>query len=327
MLGKILDTVVGGLIRNVPGGIGQRLRSAYWRRRFRSCGRVKIDEGVLFQYPEQIEIGNNVWIMPYAVLTAPAPGHASSDAGKNVSGTSAGRLTIGDEVQIGAFNVINGTGGLEIGNCVTLSARVSVYSATHLPRNPEDPVQEVGCNGMVRRLPVYAKQGKVTIGHGAWLGLHTVVICCNVGRQSFVTAALAGLRARAAQRGFDDAIIFLGFVPESDIPALYGGMYLFVTIDWADYRITTYEVLAENCRVIVLDETDADLALLASGYLFSSPAEAAALADTIERALATPVIWDRAQLAEHLTRFSWPVYFDQVSAAIVHNAEARANAP
>jgi acetyltransferase-like isoleucine patch superfamily enzyme len=135
MLGKILDTVVGGLIRNIPGGVGQRLRATYWRRWFRACGRVKIDEGVIFQFPEQIEIGNDVWIMPYAVLTAPAPGQAVSDAGKNVSGTSAGRLTSVDEVQSGAFNVINGTGGLEIGNCVMLSARVSVYSATHLPRN------------------------------------------------------------------------------------------------------------------------------------------------------------------------------------------------
>lgn len=188
MLGKILDTVIGGAIRNVPGGIGQRLRAAYWRRRFRACGRIKIDEGVVFHYPEQIEIGEGVWIMPYAVLTAPAPGQAASDAGKNVSGASGGVLKIGNEVQIGAFNVLNGTGGLEIGDCATLSARVSVYSATHLPRNPDDPSEEVGCNGMVRSLPVHAKQGPVTIGTGAWLGLHTAVICCNVGRQGFVTS-------------------------------------------------------------------------------------------------------------------------------------------
>lgn len=189
MLGKILDTVIGGMIRNVPGGIGQRLRSAYWRRRLGGCGRrVKIEEGVVFHFPEQIEIGENVWIMAYAVLTAPAPWQAGSDAGKAVRGVSGGRLKIGNEVQVGAFNVLNGTGGLEIGDCATLSARVSVYSATHLPRNPDDPAQEVGCNGMVHSLPVHAKQGKVTIGAGAWLGLHTVVICCNIGRQGFVTS-------------------------------------------------------------------------------------------------------------------------------------------
>jgi acetyltransferase-like isoleucine patch superfamily enzyme len=188
MLGKILDTLVGGLIRNIPGGVGQLLRATYWRRRFRACGRVKIDEGVIFQFPEQIEIGNDVWIMPYAVLTAPAPGQAVSDAAKGVEGASGGLLRIGDEVQVGAYNLLNGTGGLTIGDCVTLSARVSIYSATHLPRNPDDSTMEVGCNGMVRRLPMFSKQGPVTIGHGAWLGLHTAVICCDVGAQGFVTS-------------------------------------------------------------------------------------------------------------------------------------------
>ncbi len=188
MLGKILDTVVGGLFRNIPGGLGQSLRSAYWRRRFRACGRVKIDVGVVFQYPEQIEIGNNVWIMPYAVLTAPAPRQALSDAVKGIDGTSGGVLRIGDEVQVGAYNLLNGTGGLLIGDCVTLSARVSIYSATHLPRNPDKPTEKVGCNGMVRRLPVFSKQRPVLIGDGAWLGLHTAVICCDVGAHGFVTS-------------------------------------------------------------------------------------------------------------------------------------------
>ncbi len=47
---------------------------------------------------------------------------------------------------------------------------------------------EVGCNGMVRRLPVFAKQGPVQIGQGAWLGLHTAVVCCDVGEHGFVTS-------------------------------------------------------------------------------------------------------------------------------------------
>lgn len=126
--------------------------------------------------------------------------------------------------------------------------------------------------------------------------------------------AMDNLQAYAAHRGVADAVHFLGFVPEPDIPALYASMDLFVTIDWADYRITTYEVLAENRRAIVSDDTDVDPDLLASGYLFVAAPEAGALADTIERALATPVAWDRARLAAYLTGFTWPVYFDQVSA-------------
>ena len=188
MFAKILDTFVGGLIRDIPGGFGQRIRLAYWRRRFRSCGFVKIDEGVIFHYPEQIEIGNNVWIMSYSVLTAPAPGQAASDSDRGVVGHSGGILRIGDEVQVGAYNVLNGTGGLSIGDCVTLSARVSIYSATHLPFNAKNLSEKVGCNCMDRRLPVFSKQKPVCIGYGAWLGLHTAVICCDVGEHAFVTS-------------------------------------------------------------------------------------------------------------------------------------------
>jgi glycosyltransferase involved in cell wall biosynthesis len=138
--------------------------------------------------------------------------------------------------------------------------------------------------------------------------------------------ATEALRAHAAARGVAGAVTFLGFVPESEIPALYAGMDLFVTIDWADFRITTYEGLAENRRVIVSDDTDTDPALLASGYLFTSPPEARALADTIDRALVTPVTWDRARLADYLGRFTWPVYFSQIAAALGQGVEGRTDA-
>ncbi len=97
-------------------------------------------------------------------------------------------------------------------------------------------------------------------------------------------------------------------------------MDLFVTIDWADYRITTYEVLAENRRVIVSDDTDADPDLLGSGYFFVSAPDGEALADTIERALNTPVVWDRVRLAKYLLNFTWPVYFDQIGKALKAHA-------
>ena len=183
MWGKIFDTIIGGTIRNIPGGVGQKIRSVYWRQRFRACGTIKIDEGVIFHYPEQIEFGDNVWIMAYSVLTGP-----SQSKKLDKKGSAEIIFKIGDEVQIGAFNVLNATGGITIGDCVTLSARVSVYSATHLPRNPDDLSMQVGCNGMVRRLPVFSKQRDIIIGDGAWLGLHTVIICCNVGKQGFVTS-------------------------------------------------------------------------------------------------------------------------------------------
>lgn len=124
------------------------------------------------------------------------------------------------------------------------------------------------------------------------------------------------LKAQAERLGLADAVTFLGYVPEVDIPKLYAGMDLFVTIDWADFRITTYEVLAENRRVIVSDDTDVDPVLLASGYLFVSAPVAETLAATIDRALTTPVAWDRVRLGQYLTDFTWPVYFARITRAL-----------
>ena len=131
--------------------------------------------------------------------------------------------------------------------------------------------------------------------------------------------ALDELKELSCSLGVEDSVIFLGYVPESDIPALYEEMDLFVTIDWADYRITTYEVLAENRRVVVSDDTDADPDLLESGYFFTSTPNADALADVVEKALVTPVCWDKEHLADYLSQFSWSTYFDRITESLRQN--------
>ena len=71
ILKKIIYPLIESCIRNISGGIGQRIRYQYYRRRFKSCGvNVKIDEGVIFQTPENMEIGSNVWFMSYSIITA-----------------------------------------------------------------------------------------------------------------------------------------------------------------------------------------------------------------------------------------------------------------
>lgn len=127
--------------------------------------------------------------------------------------------------------------------------------------------------------------------------------------------ARAELEAQVNTLGLGRHVEFLGYVPEEDVERLYAAMDLFVTIDWADFRITTYEVLAENRRVVVSDDTDLDPELLGSGYLFASPADAEALATVIERALATPVAWDRERLKTYLDRYSWETYFSRIEEA------------
>jgi acetyltransferase-like isoleucine patch superfamily enzyme len=190
----VLNALIEWLVRGIPGGLGQRIRYAYYRLRLGRCGRnVRIDEWVIFQNLENIEIGDDVWIFSHSVLTAPGPEENRPSDNKRIiqaTGDSvsepAARLRIGNEVQVGLYNVLNGIGGLEIGNCATLSARVSVYSATHLAYNPNDRAMRVGANGMVRSRPVFSKKRSIRIGDGAWLGLGVSVICASVGDDAFV---------------------------------------------------------------------------------------------------------------------------------------------
>ena len=141
------DALVGWLIRGVPGGAGQRIRYAYYRFRLAKCGKnVRIDEWVIFHNPDNIEIGNDVWIMSNAILVGPAddryalsPNKKVFDQGGPFASAQPPRLRIGNEVQVGHFAILNGVGGLTIGTCVTLSARVAIYSGTHLAQDPQDP--------------------------------------------------------------------------------------------------------------------------------------------------------------------------------------------
>ena len=71
ILKKIVYPLIESCIRNISGGLGQRIRYQYYKRRFKRSGsNVKIDEGVIFQTPENISIGNDVWFLPYSIITA-----------------------------------------------------------------------------------------------------------------------------------------------------------------------------------------------------------------------------------------------------------------
>ncbi len=187
ILKKFIDTFCIWLITDIPGGLGQRIRFFYWRRRFMSCGNnIRIDQGVIFNNPENIILKSNIWIHGYSILTAPAK-EVTHAKNKNIIENKKGKLLeIGNEVQIGSYNIINGIGGIDIKDCVTLSAGVSIYSSTHLPNNPEDFSMPIGHNGMVRSRQVFSKNHKVTIETGAWLGLDAKIICASVGEESFI---------------------------------------------------------------------------------------------------------------------------------------------
>ena len=124
--------------------------------------------------------------------------------------------------------------------------------------------------------------------------------------------AEGSLRSLVSLRELEANVDFLGYVNEKDIRTLYQQMDLFATIDWADYRLTTYEVLSHARKVLVSDDTEADERLIDAGYLYVSAPEAEALADTIQVAAKCDVTWPLKQLESYLQEFSWNNYFERI---------------
>lgn len=187
-----LASIVESCIRNIGGGLGQRLRYQWYRNRFASCGiRVIIQEDVIFQNPENMEVGSDVCFLPHSLITAMPKGSCVVNRiVKEVPNPRyegrPGTIRIGNKVWIGAYNILQGYGGLEIGDKVTTSARVSIYSFSHLPCDESDRTRITYANSMVAPEPISCIRSPVVLEEGVWLGLNVVVFGGTVGRNSFV---------------------------------------------------------------------------------------------------------------------------------------------
>jgi acetyltransferase-like isoleucine patch superfamily enzyme len=192
-LTRAFHGLIEGILRNIGGGIGMRLRAFYYSFRLASCGRnLRIDVGVIIENPGNITFGDDVCILPYTIITARGGPHDDSSR-KVIRKTNAsfcgnpGSIRIGSQVAIGAYNIIHGYGGLEIGNRCTTSARVSIYSYSHYPSDPEHPSTITYANAMVDG-PVVCVESPIVLCDGVWLGLGATIFGGCVGRNSFVTA-------------------------------------------------------------------------------------------------------------------------------------------
>ena len=195
MIKRVLFSLIESFIRNISGGIGQKIRYQYYKRRFKRCGsNVRVDIGVVFENPENIEIGNHVWIMAYSIVIARPMDFDIKDRVErkinnktfNVHNTSS--LKIGNEIQIGVYNIIHGFGGLVIEDRVTLSARVSIYSHSHYYRDEEAKSKITYANGMVKNAPISCIESPIVLEEGSWLGLGVSIFGGTVKKNSFVTA-------------------------------------------------------------------------------------------------------------------------------------------
>ena len=189
---NIIFSIIDSLVRNLSGGLGEKIRYVWYKYfRLKGCGaNVRIKESVYFYNPETISIGNNVVIMAHTLIDGPDSQNNNSIFCKELVNQhynySEPMIKIGNEVQIGAYNLISGLGGIIICDQVTLSARVSLYSSSHLARMPDDNNVITSANSMAHSNPSPSIKSPLVISQNAWLGLNVIMFRGTVGKNSFI---------------------------------------------------------------------------------------------------------------------------------------------
>jgi galactoside O-acetyltransferase len=170
-------------LRNISGFAGRRLRYLYYRRRLGSCGKnVAIDEGVFLINPGSIFLGDHIWIDKSVIMIAGIAGNpATTKYIPNSSFTkNSGEIHIGNYSHIGIGTIIQGHGGVEIGNYFTSSPGCKIYSLSNDVAKSRQGTFSKETNFYVAT--------PVKIGSNVWLGLNVSVIGNTIGSDTFVAA-------------------------------------------------------------------------------------------------------------------------------------------
>lgn len=126
--------------------------------------------GLLFRlWNGELELGCGVKIDPRAFI---ARGGRVSIGDQSVLRAGAmllpsrGSITIGKRSSINQYVVINGQGGVRIGDSVMIAAFVSMFAANHVFDDPSLPMLEQGLSS----------KGGIRIEDDVWIGTHAVIL-------------------------------------------------------------------------------------------------------------------------------------------------------
>jgi acetyltransferase-like isoleucine patch superfamily enzyme len=124
----------------------RRFRLAWYRRNLRACGiGLDVATGVYFEFPSRITVGDNVFLNRGVIVTARAP------------------ITIGDDVLVGPYTIINS--GDHLYNDTTVAINTQGHRSDTI--NIGNDVW-IGAHACILR--------GVTVGDGAVVGAGAVVI-------------------------------------------------------------------------------------------------------------------------------------------------------
>ena len=200
MVREILCALVETLLGPIPGGLGRRLRYVYFKRRLKHLGQgAVIDAGVRILNPQFVSIGDNTWIDNYVVILAGPPAEPGGPMKRKPNPRfthSEGDVVIGCNCHVAMFVVLQGHGGLSIGDNSGVASGCLLYSLSHHYNNPHDPNDRTlfkfspmaaGTEQSLIVSPVVMERDTAlglnsvilpggVIGEGSWVGVNSLVL-------------------------------------------------------------------------------------------------------------------------------------------------------
>lgn len=178
---QILYLIIEDLIRNISGPLGIRIRRSYYQNRLKQCGKmVVIDTGVFFDKPKSIVLGDNVWIDKNSHFIAGKLENKKEEKINQDLNVLQGHIILGNYIHIGINTIIQGHGGVEIGDYFTSSSNCCIYTLSNDPFKCKYGTY----NGNVR--DVFYINSPVQIESNVWLGLGVIVLGGKIGTNSFI---------------------------------------------------------------------------------------------------------------------------------------------
>lgn len=141
-----------------------------YRARFGKLGRrVVLHPPLCLVNARRIEVGDDSWLESQVTLSASRLGSVVLGRKTQIRRYSTleadeGQIVMGDRCSVNSFCILNGYGGLEIGNDVRIASHAVILSSSHRHDAPDLPINSQG---------ILAE--KTVIGDGVWIGAHAVI--------------------------------------------------------------------------------------------------------------------------------------------------------
>ena len=168
-------------IRNLPGVIGRKIRYYYYKLRLAKCGKnVVFDLGVIIQNPQDVFLGNNIWIDKGVIIIA---GKIQGNR-KVLRKTNPdyifkeGELHIDDNVHIAPYAVLQAHGGIHIKKSSGIASGAKIYSLSHHHSNLLDKsdTKKYAFTPLESSENQFLVLGAVVMHEKSALGLNSVIL-------------------------------------------------------------------------------------------------------------------------------------------------------